>query len=332
MSLDKALGQEQAEEYLRRSIESDKTASSYIVTGKAGLGKLALAKAFAKALNCEKNNYFRECSCKSCGKIEHESHPDIHCLGMDEAKSIKIAEIRRLQNEIYLKPYEGRCKVFIINGAERLTEQAQNALLKVLEEPPKYSSLILLTNNKSNLLNTVVSRCIEIRLHPLPTQRLAEILKNEMNLGEEAEFLATEAEGSIGRALELYEDEVFEFNNELLNDFLSGNKDNFFDGLNSLKRDEGIKVIQTLKMFFRDVLLLKVTGDARRIANKNCLAQIERLEAGFTAPSEIQEVIKLLDETENAFNRNVNQKLAWTRLNIELSSRGVLKNSPRVHP
>lgn len=158
---------------LSTHLRSHRIAHTYLLSGPEGETKTALALGFAKALNCEKEKgdspLFIECDCPSCGKIERRSHPDVQWLGEDrEARSLKIEEIRALLHAASLKPFEGRWKVFILQGAERLTLEAANALLKTLEEPPEHSVFLLLVENKAHLLETIQSRAVEIRTPPGP--------------------------------------------------------------------------------------------------------------------------------------------------------------------
>ncbi len=127
----------------------------------------SLAAAFAKALNCQNKYYFESCECVSCHKIDTANHPDIHKIGEDEdVRSIKIEEIRNLIASAALKPYEASWKVFILFGAERLTLDASNALLKTLEEAPAQTIFILTTTTRANMLETIQSRTFEVRLKP----------------------------------------------------------------------------------------------------------------------------------------------------------------------
>ena len=154
---------------LSTHLRKNRIAHTYLLSGPEGEGKTELALGFAKALNCEREKVFEACDCPSCGKIERRTHPDVHWFGEDlESRSIKIEEIRMLLHEASLKPFEGRWKVFILQGAERLTLEAANALLKTLEEPPEHSVFFLLVANKEHLLETVQSRAFEIRTPPVP--------------------------------------------------------------------------------------------------------------------------------------------------------------------
>ena len=150
---------------LHAHVKSGRIAHTYLLSGPEGEEKSELALGFARALNCEKGKIFEDCECLSCRKIKNRNHPDVHRSGEDEkARSIKIEAVRAILHEASLKPFEGRWKVFILEGAERLTPEASNALLKTLEEPPAHSVFLLLVENKAHLLETIQSRAFEVRL------------------------------------------------------------------------------------------------------------------------------------------------------------------------
>ena len=145
---------------LRSSIVRDRLAHAYICSGPAGSGKKETAKTLAKILNCESKGTDSCGLCSSCKKIENNNHPDVRwILRGDDSNSIKIEDIRNLQREIYMKPYEGRYKVYTIIDADTMTEEAANCLLKTLEEPPGDALLILTSSNIKMLLSTIISRC-----------------------------------------------------------------------------------------------------------------------------------------------------------------------------
>ena len=154
-------------------LRTGRIAHTYLFTGPEGDRKKELVFGFAKALNCSEKKAFQECDCSGCRKIEKGIHPDVHWFGQDEkSRSIKIDEVREMIYQASLKPFEGRWKVFILQGAERLTLEAANALLKTLEEPPEHSVFFLLVENKRHLLETIQSRSFEIRVPPSPEEAL----------------------------------------------------------------------------------------------------------------------------------------------------------------
>ena len=168
MLSEKIEAQDFAVRLLKSHLEKNRLSHTYLMTGEKGSGKEDLALAFAYALNCEAKNYFQSCSCKACRKADAGNHPDLHVLGQDlKVKTLKIEEVRNVIAGASLKPYEGRWKVFVLLSAGRLSQDASNAFLKTLEEPPAHTVFMLTVETKSALLETIQSRSFEVRLKPL---------------------------------------------------------------------------------------------------------------------------------------------------------------------
>ena len=170
---------------LTAHLRRNQIAPTYLFTGPEGEAKNELATRFAQALNCERGKFFENCNCPSCQKIGRGNHPDVKWLGQDEKiRSLKIEEVRAVVHECWLKPFEGKWKVFIFQGAERLTLEAANALLKTLEEPPGHSVFLMLVETKAHLLETLQSRGCEVRVPPSPepdpcTEKIVETLEEK---------------------------------------------------------------------------------------------------------------------------------------------------------
>lgn len=208
------IGHEWAVEFLRRSIASNRLAHAYLFGGPEGVGKALLALRLAQALNCERAGVDPCLRCRACQRIERGNHPDVRIAGMatqaagakaDDAarqKELKIDTVREWQRDMMLKPYEGRRRVFILHDAEKLNEAASNAMLKTLEEPPPYATLILVAHTAGSLLPTIVSRCQLLRLRPLPRAQVAAALRERWSLAAgDAELLAAWSGGRIGWAV-----------------------------------------------------------------------------------------------------------------------------------
>lgn len=209
------VGHEWAIDYLQRSIAAGRHAHAYLVSGPNGVGKALLALRLAQALNCETAGSAPCLECRTCRLIENGNHPDVRIASMEtqaasasssqaaRQRDLKIGTIREWQRDISLKPYEGRRRVFILHDAERLNEEASNAMLKTLEEPPLFATIILVANT-SNLLATIVSRCQSIRLRPLPRQQVAQALIEQAGVDEQqATLLAAWSGGRVGWALHM---------------------------------------------------------------------------------------------------------------------------------
>lgn len=212
------IGHAWAVDFLRRSIGDGRAAHAYLISGPAGVGKSLLALRLAQTLICEVGGPDPCLTCRACRRIERGNHPDVRTAGMqtqaaglkpEEAarqKELKIDTVRDWLADINLKPYEGRRRVFILHDAERLTEAASNAMLKTLEEPPPYATLILVAHTAGELLPTIISRCQPIKLRPIPRAQLVAELGARYNLATgDAELLAAWSGGRVGWALRMVE-------------------------------------------------------------------------------------------------------------------------------
>lgn len=194
------IGNNESKETLKNIIKSNNISHSYIFSGISGIGKLLFAKEFAKAILCSSKD-MKPCGfCKSCESFENLNNPDIIIIDEQE-ESIKTEQIKELTNNVLEKPIQGSRKVYIINNSENMTKEAQNSLLKTLEEPPEYIIIILVTSNENLLLNTIKSRCITIAFNRLSDSEIKEYF---YKISESIDNSIINAYGgSIGKALKL---------------------------------------------------------------------------------------------------------------------------------
>jgi DNA polymerase-3 subunit delta' len=197
-------GHERSIRILQRAIANNALAHAYLFSGQAGIGKKKTALALAAAVNCLNAGPEGGCGeCPSCRKVDTLGHPDVHVL-VPDGDEIKIDQIRQVQADFALKPFEGTKKVLIVDNAESMNAASANAFLKTLEEPPGDALIILITAMPQSLLPTIRSRCQEVTFHPLPRNTLARALVQMRGLSEEdAWFIAALAQGSMGRGLEM---------------------------------------------------------------------------------------------------------------------------------
>jgi len=210
MAWSSIVGHEDVIERLRASIARGRVSHAYLFAGPAGIGKALVARELAKALLCVREADEACDDCGQCRKVEHGNHPDVTLIGRiartakgERKTRIVIDQVReQIQDPIALKPFEGRWKVFVVEDADRMSEGAQNCLLKTLEEPPPHSLLVLVAARLEPFLDTVVSRCQVMRFKPLAVELVAEILVSKCEIdGGAARVLARLSEGSPGRAV-----------------------------------------------------------------------------------------------------------------------------------
>ncbi len=197
------IGQQQIKNHLQIAIKQNTISHAYILCGEKGSGKRTVSDAIAQTIQCENRaGGIDSCEiCKSCMQAKSHNHPDIKYITHEKA-SISVDDIReQLNNDISIKPYSSQYKVYIIPDSNKMTEQAQNALLKTIEEPPSYAVIILITDNISGILPTIQSRCVTLNLKPLSNNEIAGYLTAHLKLEpERAQIAAGFCQGKIGRA------------------------------------------------------------------------------------------------------------------------------------
>ncbi|MDP2951872.1 MAG: DNA polymerase III subunit delta', partial [Chloroflexota bacterium] len=200
------VGQEGAVELLRQGLAKGNLSHAYLFVGPPNVGKMTLAVKLAQALNCEGTE--RPCeNCRPCQRIASGKHADVQVIAPlrdDQGRpkrEIGIDQVRELLHSASLKPYEGRHRVFIVEGAERLTQEAANCFLKTLEEPPSQVLILLLAHREGDLLPTLLSRCQKVALQPLPMSVVEKALIEAGRETGQAKVLAHLSQGRIGWAL-----------------------------------------------------------------------------------------------------------------------------------
>jgi DNA polymerase-3 subunit delta' len=267
------IGHERPVNILKRALANHRLAHAYLFSGMPGVGKKLTALALAAGVNCRDAGTGGACgACPSCRKAASGGHPDIHLLasGGDE---IKIDQIRQIQADLSLKPFEGSKKTLIVDGAENMNTASANAFLKTLEEPPGDALIILITAQPHGLLPTIRSRCQEIRFLPLSRRALAKALVERRSLSEEdAWFLAALAQGSMGRGLEMDIEQERAARKEFME--LRGRLPQMTAGeilahadAVSKDREQFERLLETGVEWLRDVIVMGETGDETLLVN-----------------------------------------------------------------
>lgn len=313
MALRGLIGQERMIKRLEETLLSEELSHAYLIEGETGTGKRTLAKQLAEGILClDKGD--KPChQCQSCSKVAHGNHPDLQWI--EEEGPVKIEAIRGLQKEMQLKPYEGKYKVFVICHSETMTAQAQNALLKTLEEPPGYGILILLASNGNALLPTVLSRCQRIKLRPPGEPRVMDFLIQERGLSqEEAKTVAAFSKGILGRALSFLEDEAFKTRRETVINLAMAigqmKPAAIFEQVQYLvnEKEHIEESLDILTSWFRDLLIFRETQGFQFLINYDKMKEIE-VQAGRFDLKQLREIILIIDKAKGNLKSNVNYQL-----------------------
>ena len=312
------IGQDNIKKHLQTGITQGNISHAYIINGETGSGRRLLASALTKTLLCENPTAEGDAcgKCRSCLQADSYNHPDV-CFVTHEKASISVDDIReQLINSITIKPYSSRYKVYIIPDANKMTGQAQNALLKTIEEPPEYAVIILLTENADTLLETVRSRCIVLNTRPLNRDEIKQYLVNNLQMEpERAEIAAGFCQGNVGKAIHFASSEDFQ---EIKTDTLRLVK-NIYDMditdmvslIKELNQRKGKidEYLDLMLLWYRDILMFKVTKDANILLYREEYKEISR-QASLRNYEDIENIIKAIDKAKVRLHANVNFETA----------------------
>ncbi|MBQ0000175.1 MAG: DNA polymerase III subunit delta' [Clostridiales bacterium] len=311
------IGHEEIVRYLRNAIESGKISNSYLFSGAHGSGKKLIAGSFAMALQCQEKGVDPCGKCDSCKKALGKNHPDIVTVTHEKPGTITIDEIRdQLLHDVAIKPYYGPYKIYIVPDADLMTPQAQNALLKTIEEPPEYAVIILLTHNADTLLETIRSRCVKLELKVVDDKRVKQYLMENLQVPDyQAEIDASFAQGSIGKAKEAATSEEFAAITEkalhILKNASAMEVYELTAEIKSLTAEKNNinEYLDLFQFWFRDVLMFKATREIDHLVFKQELNYI-REQARERSYENIEKILEALEKTAVRLRANVNFELA----------------------
>ena len=311
------IGHEDVVRHLQTAIEAGKVSHSYLLSGARGSGKKTLANTFAAALQCRGQGQKPCMECESCKKAAGRNHPDILTVVHEKPAVISVDEAReQLVNDVQIRPYQGPYKVYIVPDADLMNVQAQNAILKTIEEPPEYAVFLLLTTNADSLLPTIRSRCVRLDLKVIGDDLIRNYLMEHLHVSDyEAEIDVSLAQGSIGRAREAAVSQ--EFSEISLNaQRILKNVDRMevyelTEAIGQLTADKN-KIDDYLDIFqfwFRDVLLFKATQEIDKLVFKQEVNHI-REQAMSRSYENLEKILDSIEKTRVRLKANVNPELA----------------------
>lgn len=331
MKIDEIAGQKTAVTHLKNALIKNQIAQAYMLIGEPGMGKKTIATAFAESILCEerKPGEYEHCgSCQSCHQVETGNHPDCIFVSHEKPEVITVDEIReQLVSDVDIKPYQGSRKVYIVPDAEKMNEQAQNALLKTLEDPPEYAVIILLAANADMMLQTILSRSIKLPLSPLPDEVIEDkLIKNYAQPKYRASSIVKFARGNLGRAIEMSENDDFIEDKNLAAEIMkkvvrteSYQWKDWIDELTGDKDKSRLSLFLGLFMdYYRDILMFKSGAgrDKLMFADEGDVIAEEAFEYDFEG---LKNCVEAIEDCKAKIRSNVKPSLALENLFITFS-------------
>lgn len=307
--------------YISSAVENNRVSHAYILNGERGSGKRMLANLFATTLLCESGNSEPCGKCHSCRQAESGNHPDIIRVTHEKPNSISVDDIRtQVNNTVDIKPYQGPYKVYIIPQADLMTPQAQNAILKTIEEPPAYAVFLLLTENAEMLLPTINSRCVMLKLRNIKDTLIRKYLMENLEIPDyKADMCTAFAQGNVGRAIMLANSEHF---NEIREEAVQ-----LLKHIHDMELSEIVAVVKNISVYkleitdyldiimiwYRDVLLYKATKEIDKVVFKDQLQSIKE-QARKSSYEGIELILESLEKAKARLKANVNFDLVMELL------------------
>jgi len=323
------IGHRQIIEYFKNAILMNKISHAYILNGPEKAGKHLLASTLAMTLQCEKRQADPCLDCRSCKQAVSKNHPDIIYLQHEKPNTISVDDIRKqINNDVQIKPYASPFKIYIIDEAQKMNIQAQNALLKTMEDAPKYAVLLLLTTNADSFLPTIRSRCVTLNLKAVPDDAIRAHLMKEYHLPDyKADVCTAFAQGNVGKAMQLAENEDFnEIKDSALQLLKRVQEIDLFEMIEAVKQISNYKLqisdyFDIMAIWYRDVLIFKATADVNHLIFKDEVYDIKS-QASKCSYNGIEIIIESLEKAKHRLNANVNFELVMELLLFTIKENG----------
>lgn len=314
-------GHDKIKEHLQTGLMLGKVSHAYIFNGSLGAGKKELVRLFAKTLQCEEQGKEPCNCCHSCIQADSGNQPDIIWVKHEKPASIGVDDIReQVVGDMQIKPYSSRYKIYIIDEAEKLTVQAQNALLKTIEEPPAYGIIIFITTNADIFLQTILSRCVRLDFKPVADEKVMQYLKEHYELSDyQMKFAVAFSQGNIGRAIALVTSEKFAQLKDLVMYIIRYAQDmTVSEIMAQIKLISDYKLaiddfLDLMAVWYRDVLVFKSVNDTNPLIFKDEIPLIKE-QAAICSYEGLNDILNSLDKVKIRLKANVNFDLTMELL------------------
>ena len=309
--------------YISSAVQADAVSHAYILNGERGSGKRLLANLFAMSLQCQNRAEDGEACgiCQSCKQAQSGNQPDIIKVTHEKPNTISVDDIRtQVNNDIVIKPYSSKYKIYIIPEADLMSAQAQNALLKTIEEPPEYAVIMLLTENAEALLPTIRSRCVMMKLRNIKDQLVKKYLMEQMEIPDyKADVCVAFAQGNMGKAIMLATSEYFnEIKEEVVHLLRNIDEMNVSELMDAVKKCMTYKMeindyLDMIAIWYRDVLIYKATKNVDRVVFSDQLRYI-KARASKSSYEGIENILDAIEKAKARLKANVNFELTMELL------------------
>lgn len=307
--------------YIQDVVSTGKVSHAYILNGAKGSGKKMLANLFAMSLVCESERDAPCGKCHSCIQAKGGNHPDIVTVRHEKPSAVSVDEVReQLNADIQIRPFQSKYKIYIIPEADLMTAEAQNAILKTIEEPPAYAVIFLLAENAESLLPTIRSRCVILKLRNIKDALVRKYLMEQLHLPDyQADLCAAFAQGNIGRAVTLAESGHFrEIRDHAVSLMSRVDKMRAYELADAVKEISAYKIdiadyLDIIAVWYRDVLIYKATREVGRTVFKDRIDDI-RKKAQTSSYEGLEKIIAAIDTAKRRLDANVNFELTMELL------------------
>ncbi len=315
------IGHEKIKEHLQKAIGYQRVSHAYILSGEEGMGRKTIAKAFAMTLLCEKHGTEPCMECHSCKQFLSGNHPDVIWVTHEKPASIGVDDVRiQINDTVSIRPYSSPYKIYLVDEAEKMTVQAQNAILKTIEEPPSYAVFLLLTENAETLLPTINSRCVMLKLRNIKDTLIKKYLMENLEIPDyKADMCTAFAQGNVGRAIMLANSEHF---NEIREEAVQ-----LLKHIHDMELSEIVAAVKNISVYkleitdyldiimiwYRDVLLYKATKEIDKVVFKDQLQSIKE-QARKSSYEGIELILESLEKAKARLKANVNFDLVMELL------------------
>ena len=307
-----ALCQERIINYLKKIRSTKSISHAYIIQDEFSENAKTIAYAFAMSLHCQKGGVEACYNCHACKQILKNNHPDLIYVEAQNQKSISVGDIREKVNDtVEIKPYSSLYKVYIIDKADSMTVQAQNALLKTMEEPPEYAVIILIAQSLDRFLPTIKSRCIKLHISLISNRVILEKLRSLGIDSELSKSLASFSRGNLAKALTFSREEninIYKENINILTNISSSNSIELYDYAELINtRENKMDFMDFCLLWYRDILLLSVNKNAENLVFKSEYRTLRKLTSVYSF-SDLENIIDSINHAIEELSSNVNSK------------------------